>query len=308
MEKKVCGACLILKPMTEFYANPTSGDGYSGKCKVCQSHRISTRFGRCARCGQEVNVREFSKHLEMTGKKYSGNSICNECLEKATKRCLCCGEEKLKTLFPRDSTRTEGTKNLCKECNKKRQRDYATKKRSTLTEGIMTKIEQKLEGHTSVGRKIYNVVPIEYAWTTGEILSELRRNGVLVSKSAAIGCLKALAESGLINESSGRWKRKYAGVIYDKAKKDTSIVETKNEEPKMVRETVVAKDKKTPIDIMLSVSEKTREMQDTITVMMERWRKMVDDAALEISQQIDEASDDSKKLKQLQDILKSVAA
>jgi hypothetical protein len=282
VEKKNCIHCGKLLPLEDYYPHKAMRDGREGGCKDCR--KIVRRLNN-------ERKKERTLALDATG----------ELKNAEKKRCTLCGYLKPTTEFSKRQDVPGGCMSRCKLCAAKMAKVYAKNKGDT-----MTKIEQKLEGHTSVGRKIYNVVPIEAEWSVGEIMSELRRNGVLVTKNTTIGCLKTLAESGLVTNLAGRWKRINFKEKQEPIKKDAAKIETKTEETNMVKETVDSPDKRKPIDIMLAVSEKTKNMQDNMNVMLERWRKMVDDAALEISQQIDDASADSVKLRQLQQILQSV--
>lgn len=61
---------------------------------------------------------------------------------------------------------------------------------------------------TSVARKVLEAVPIAESWVTSRIINELARLGMKYSPSIVEGCLNSLSEDGLVKEvHKGEWKR-----------------------------------------------------------------------------------------------------
>lgn len=166
----------------------------------------------------------------------------------------------------------------------------------------MTKIDKKLQGQTGIARKVWFCVPIQEAWTVQEIMIELRRNGVNLQRKNLEGCLWTLQQDGLIKESSGRWiKESYEKKEEKQVEKPEEIQIVCKPEPKMETKGKVAK--KSPMDIMVGLSARCQAMVKSGEELV----RAAEDAALEISEYIEDASADSQKLRQLQKILQSVS-
>lgn len=61
---------------------------------------------------------------------------------------------------------------------------------------------------TTTARKVLDAVPIAESWATCRIISELSRLGMKYSPSVIEGCLNSLSEDGLVKEvHKGEWQR-----------------------------------------------------------------------------------------------------
>lgn len=83
---KQCSRCQVVKPLLDYYSNPSCKDGYMTYCKVClnKSRKVfrhppdpSISKKTCRRCRKNKPVSEFSKH----DRKKDGYSIyCKVCV------------------------------------------------------------------------------------------------------------------------------------------------------------------------------------------------------------------------------------
>lgn len=144
------------------------------------------------------------------------------------------------------------------------------------------------DGLTGIAKTILDAVPIAHAWNANQIVSELKRVGRQIEHKAVLGCLDSLRGQGLIKEPErGLFMRV---VLKPKETKmdigSVSVLKV----PDIQKE-------QTPLDILASISERLRTLADDI-----------DASAIKISEQFDARSGDTKKLQQLQQILKSIGA
>lgn len=91
---KKCNECLIEKTIDSFGINRETKDGFNRKCKDCINKKRRKR----------ISIHDFPK--PMNGYKY----------------CLICSKEKTIDKFIKDSSKKEGVRNTCKECNNLKKR------------------------------------------------------------------------------------------------------------------------------------------------------------------------------------------
>lgn len=170
----------------------------------------------------------------------------------------------------------------------------------------VSKLKSRLDGQTSIAKKVYECVPAQEFWTAGQICEELGRKGQTPQKRIVEGCLSTLKESGLVIEQGpGQFK---AIVLKKKPLLEAvpfAIYTTENDEeveviPKKVEVKVAAK--RTPIEILSGLANKIECMMDE----MDDLKKEIEDAALEITEQIQADDDKIKQLRQLQALLKNL--
>jgi hypothetical protein len=146
-------------------------------------------------------------------------------------------------------------------------------------------------GLTSVSAKVYNCVPIETEWTAAQIQSELFRQGVNRDRRVVEGCLANLLADSLIREPHpGVFTRT---IVREKGK--LSIVAPVEEFADTTPVTIKEEEMRTPIDILTD-----------LTVMARNLVQAIEAAAIEIEEQFNSNSEETKKLKQLQQLLKSL--
>lgn len=144
------------------------------------------------------------------------------------------------------------------------------------------------DGLTGIAKTILDAVPISGAWNANQIVSELRRVGRQIEHKAVLGCLDSLRGQGLIREPE---RGLFVRVVVKQKESNMGV------SPVAVLAVAAQQKDQTPLDILSSISERLRGLADEI-----------DSSALKISEQFEARSDDTKKLQQLQQILKSIGA
>lgn len=159
---------------------------------------------------------------------------------------------------------------------------------------------------TSAARKVYDATPMLELWTAQQILAELKRIGVQMPISAVTGCLDGLIHSGVVQEPIRRHFRR-ADIKEPAAKTAESTFDEPQantmSKPDLKLAPVKATEKKSPLDILGELSNRAKVQAD----MLIKLSKDMEDAAIEIQQQIESVEGESGKLKQLQALLKSLA-
>lgn len=74
-----------------------------------------------------------------------------------------------------------------------------------------SKTESLLQGQTSIARKMFEFVPVAEEWTELQIAGEMRRvTGSAPDLKVTRGCLRDLADSGLIRRRNDKFRRAHA--------------------------------------------------------------------------------------------------
>lgn len=165
-----------------------------------------------------------------------------------------------------------------------------------------TRFDAIFSGQTSIAKKVYEAVPIAESWTTRKIMAEMQRLGISQDQRTVAGCLENLRKSGLVNElMKGEFRREGIKEIGIKA------VEQKEKEPAVV---TIAKP---PIAILTTAPLSPMDILGALAVraanlagMASELASDISDAAIDVQQHIENNDADTKKLKQLQSILKSI--
>lgn len=155
-----------------------------------------------------------------------------------------------------------------------------------------------LKGQTALAQKVYNAVPIGEPWTAQEIEKELVRTGHPIGIHVIRGCLGALYESGLVRQPDNsrfirtrvRDKQQKAEVITMPSTNVAPIVTPKESEV-------------TPADRLLALTDRFKSLVDEFG----RMSAELEDIAIAVTEQLSESDADTAKLRQLQQILKSIA-
>ena len=162
------------------------------------------------------------------------------------------------------------------------------------------KFQQTYRGLTSICQKVLDAVPIEGKWTVQQIMSEMARTGSVQDKRKVEGCLNSLIGSSLISEpETGRFRRV---PVREPAK----LAAVEKEEIVAVQEITQAQSKQgstSPLDKLAALSSRVRQIQE----MMKNLASDIDDAAIAIEEQMSAVDEDTKKLRQLQQLLKSIS-
>jgi hypothetical protein len=128
---KICKACLVEKPLTEYYKDRHTTTGYISKCKECISNKLKVftsiakdGYKICTECKKEKILNDFSKHTS------GGRGVrakCKQCTSntapchrpkdvEATRICKSCFVEKSITSFHTSVGNTSGRKHICAVC------------------------------------------------------------------------------------------------------------------------------------------------------------------------------------------------
>lgn len=149
------------------------------------------------------------------------------------------------------------------------------------------RFEQAIRGQTAAALKVYDATPITEAWGVRQIASELHRLGSSMDFKVISGCLGSLVDSGLIaRDSKGAYRR------VPVRERIPAPDPQPQPEPMTTKEVTKPKDE-APSTKLGALAARLRSLADEL-----------DDAALAIDEQIEGMQADSRRLKQLQELLK----
>ncbi len=151
------------------------------------------------------------------------------------------------------------------------------------------KFNSIFNGLSTVVKKTYEAVPIATQWDASQIHNELIRVGAASDLKTTIGCLNTLVSSGLVKEP-------VRGAFVRIEIKARSAKQEEFEEYKQ------AEKQKGPLDVLIAIAGKAKK----ISLMIVELAKEIEDSALDIEEKLAAESEETKKLKQLQSILKSL--
>ena len=148
---------------------------------------------------------------------------------------------------------------------------------------------------TGVAKKVYGAVPINEAWPSKSIVSELTRQGQIRDFSIIEGCLNTLKEVGLIKEvSPGHFQRVKPKPI---AEKEAEPMSTKPLNPPTKSEPAE------PVDRLAAIGTKLRGLSQTFLELADD----IDEAALAFEEKTSGNDEELAKLRQLKNVLKSLS-
>ena len=146
---------------------------------------------------------------------------------------------------------------------------------------------------TGVTKKVYGAVPINEAWPSKSIVSELTRQGQIREFSIIEGCLNTLKEVGLIKEvSPGHFQRVKSKPT---AEKEAKPMTTKPLNP-------VAPPTE-PMDRLVAIGTKLRGLSQMFLELADD----IDEAALAFEEKTSGNDEELAKLRQLKNVLKSLS-
>lgn len=180
------------------------------------------------------------------------------------------------------------------------------------------KCESLLRGQTNVAQKVYQAVPAQCAWGYDEIQREVRRLGFFVDYNVMQGCLNALCNAGLVRESPkgkhfvrtevrgvteksppASWDDVEEAVDNVIAIETTKVIDMATPSTLQMVPTTIS-----PIDQLTKLSARAL----TLAGQMKMLANDIDNAAVEIASQLEHSEKQSAKLRQLQELLKSIGA
>ena len=146
---------------------------------------------------------------------------------------------------------------------------------------------------TGVAKKVYGAVPINEAWPSKSIVSELTRQGQVRDFSIIEGCLNTLKEIGLIKEMSpGHFQRVKPKPT---AEKEAEPMTTKPQNP------VIPPTE--PMDRLVAIGTKLRGLSQTFLELADD----IDEATLAFEEKASGNDEELGKLRQLKGLLKSLS-
>lgn len=185
-----------------------------------------------------------------------------------------------------------------------------------------SRFEQIYGGLTDTARKVYSATPLTEDWSIAAINGEMRRNGQAIDRSIVAGCLLSMKNQGLVKEPApGQFIRvnvkaqtandseftptpKIIAKAEAEAKQSTTKIEPESERSQMTdKSTNKTTNSLSPIDRLEMLSVR-------VVGMMESLKKLADDideAALEMTAQMEAKEAELAKFRQLQALLKGIA-
>lgn len=154
--------------------------------------------------------------------------------------------------------------------------------------------EQSLSG---IQKRVLAAVPIQETWTRQEVFQEMARQGSPIDPKLIDGCLHDLVETGLVRQPIiGRFQR--IPYKHDEPKVHPIRPETSDLPPAIppTASAVLAGDE----DPLTRIARFTANIRASL--------EGIDEAALALAEQVQEAKARSEKLDQLQALLKSIGA
>ena len=146
------------------------------------------------------------------------------------------------------------------------------------------------DGLTGISRKVFEAVPKSDAWATSTIVGEMKRvaGGGTYDLSMVTGCLEGLKNSGLVREPKrGTWIRSPV--------REVEPADGFGDGALLSDEPTPARAPARPLDRLAAVAAHLRDLANDI-----------EDIAIEIEQESQQATAQTAKLRQLQDLLRGL--
>lgn len=139
-------------------------------------------------------------------------------------------------------------------------------------------------GITGLSRRILDAVPKESPWATSKIINELRRRGANPEHQFVVRCIMELKQIGLVSEPE------FGKFIRTKINRQIEAAKPQSNEAHVHNQTKVS----------------TMDKLAHIAASLRNLAKDVEDAAIDFEERIGKTETDSLKLRQLQEIIKSI--
>lgn len=166
------------------------------------------------------------------------------------------------------------------------------------------KLDEAIKGLTGIARKVLDVVPIQEYWSMPQIVSEIGRLGSRPDHNVVRGCLRSLSDQGLIKRKGPTEKEVYCKVTAkpaDEHVKSTPEIFVNPQATRVIEMPHPASNKDT-LGKLAALSADARLISDRLLSLA----RSLDDLAIEVEERIQSAAQGSEKLKQLQDLLRSI--
>lgn len=175
-----------------------------------------------------------------------------------------------------------------------------------MTPARLQSMERNLTG---IARKVLESTPVAESWTVQRIYAELRRLGHSTEFSTVSGCLTSLREQGLVAElRGGEYQR-----MTPRPKLVTPPAPAPESQPQQEAATSPAtttaaakpavKPESDPLKQVEALAAEARAIAGRATDLAAR----IEDLALEFEQRMEAVAKETKKLRQLQELLRSIA-
>jgi hypothetical protein len=160
----------------------------------------------------------------------------------------------------------------------------------------LVKAEQGLNG---VMKKVLDAVPISEAWSKSQVVGELRRTGHNIGADVVESCLNAMRGKGLITEPvRGTFKR-----IAPKQKPQTEMEEPPMPAPHPFDPINATEPARDPLSRMADVAKSARSLASALQQLASE----VEEIAIASEERLEQISKDTEKLRQLQQLLKTLS-
>lgn len=167
-----------------------------------------------------------------------------------------------------------------------------------------SKIDRAESGLNSMARKVLDAVPIQEAWTTSDVVGEMRRQGQNVDFRVVAGCLNTLCDQRLVREpTKGQFIRVQSKPIL-KAVQDVkpSTIPATSSQPAEPAGTTGTSQK----DTLAKIADLSTGLR-TLAAGLTSAAKQLDDVAIEVEERIQKSGEDGEQLRQLRALLKGIA-
>lgn len=159
------------------------------------------------------------------------------------------------------------------------------------------KLELAEQGLNGQARKVLEAVPMQEPWAKQQILAELRRVGSNAGMDVVEACLNTLRGRGLIKEPErGKFVRVVATERQPQPQPEETIEVERMSAPQQ-------EEKPDPLAQLADIAKRLRHFSSDLSMMA----AAVEDAAIAAEERIQQIKGDTAKLRQLQELLKSLS-
>lgn len=220
--------------------------------------------------------------------------------------CTLCGEEKPENFFTKRKDRPGKPQSHCKKCKAATLRNSRTKDKEMISSSRFNQVYASLSAQA---RRVYDATPILTPWSASYIYSEIQRTGTsFKDQHTVLGCLNSLIAAGLVAEpDKGAFVRtavKNKNADLPEPEPIATAASDTSKTTETQKQTMTSpKPAHSPVAILSTLATRAKAVSDAI-------RKLADDietAALEIEENISVGEAEVAKLKQFQQLLKSLS-
>lgn len=168
------------------------------------------------------------------------------------------------------------------------------------------KFKAIFSGLSAIAKKIYGVVPIAEAWDVTKIKMELTRTSTPTETRLILGCLTGLVANGLVKESpKGMFQRAPVDAKQEAFIEGADDNENDELEGQGEQMTTTAHSSMPAQDPIEKISKLASQCQD-ILVAVSKLQSDIETVAIEVQEAFQARDAEVQKLKQLQQLLKSL--